>query len=216
MMGWLIFLSLGAVVLLGVWRLARLDRSGAMLVLAALFVAAAGYAWQGSPALPGAPFAVAEQQGLKQDTLFAQERMEFLGRFGATATSLAEADAMHRIGEDRAAVSVLQTAIVRNPHDADLRIGLAHALFVQAGFTIAPAVTLALDQAQALAPDDPAPRYFRGLMAIEGGDMLGAEQQWRALYAALPPQSPWRKPLETRLRFFNSVRAQAGAAPQIQ
>ncbi|HEY0270600.1 MAG TPA: cytochrome C biogenesis protein [Sphingomonas sp.] len=213
MTGWLIFLLLAGIVLLLLWRLGRLDRAGVMMVLSALFVAAAGYAWQGAPGVPGAPFVPVEQHGLKPDTLFAREHPQFLGRFGATPTYLNEADAMNRIGEDRAAVTVLQTAISKYPRDPDLRIGLSHALFIQAGFTTAPAVTLALEQAQAIAPSDPAPRYFRGLMAIEGGDLAGAEREWRGLYASLPADSPWRAPLETRLHFLDTLRAQIGGAP---
>jgi cytochrome c-type biogenesis protein CcmH len=214
MIGWVIFLILAAIAFLLVWRVGRLDRTGAMLVASAVFVAAAGYAWQGSPGLAGAPFVAAEQSGLKRDTMFASERQQFLGRFGAVANYLGDADAMNRIGEDRAAVTVLQTAIAKYPRNADLRIGLAHALFVQAEMTMVPAVTLALDQGQALAPaDDPAPRYFRGLMAMEAGDFGGAEKQWRDLAATLPVGSPWRAPLTARLGFFDSMRAQAGAGP---
>jgi hypothetical protein len=213
MTGWLIFLLLAAIVFLLLWRLGRVDRAGGMSVLSALFVAAAGYAWQGEPGLPGAPYAAPVQQGLKRDTIFAIERQRFLGRFGPIPTYLGDADAMNRIGEDRAAVTVLQTAIAKYPRDSDLRIGLAHALFVQADLTMTPAVVLALDQAQALEPADPAPRYFRGLMAIEGGDVLGAARQWRDLYLSLPADSPWRAPLADRLRAFEALRLQAGAAP---
>ncbi len=213
MTGWLIFLLLAGIVLLLLWRLGRLDRAGVMMVLSALFVAAAGYAWQGAPGVPGAPFVPVEQHGLKPDTLFAREHPQFLGRFGATPTYLNEADAMNRIGEDRAAVTVLQTAISKYPRDPDLRIGLAHALFVQADLTMTPAVTLALDQAQALAPADPAPRYFRGLTALEGGDIGGAARQWRDLYLSLPADSAWREPLAQRLRPFAALPASAGTAP---
>jgi hypothetical protein len=215
MTGWLIFLLLAGIALLLLWRLGRLDRAGLMLVLSTLFVAAAGYAWQGSPGLAGAPFTPPEQHGLRRDTMFAVERQQFIGRFGPIANYLGDADAMNRIGEDRAAVTVLQTAISKYPRDPDLRIGLAHALFVQADLTFTPAVALALDQAQALAPADPAPRYFRGLMAMEVGDMATAEREWRALYESLPASSDWRGPLETRLRFFAAMHAeQAPTSPQ--
>ena len=213
MIGWLIFLLLAAAAFLLAGRLGRLDRGSGMLLSSALFVAAAGYASQGEPGLPGAPFVPAVAQGLKRDTLFATERQQFLGRFGPVANYLGDADAMNRIGEDRAAVTVLQTAIGKYPRDPDLRIGLAHALFMQADLTIAPAAALALDQAQALDPIDPAPRYFRGLMAVEGGDPAAGERQWRALYAALPEDSPWRTPLATRLRFLDTARARASGPP---
>jgi cytochrome c-type biogenesis protein CcmH len=207
MIGWLIFLILAPIAWLLLWRIGRLDRAGSMLVASALFVAAAGYAWQGMPGLPGAPAAGHEQHGLKQDTVFAVERLRLLGRFGATTEYLGSADAMNRIGEDRAAVTILQTGIGKHPRDADLRIGLAHALFVQADGTITPAVELAFDQAQAIDPAYPAPRYFRGLMALEAGDIAGAEQRWRSLYDSLPPAHPWKPVVASRLAAFDAVRA---------
>jgi cytochrome c-type biogenesis protein CcmH len=198
-------LSLIAFLLL--WRIGRLDRAGSMLVASALFIAAAGYAWQGAPGLPGAPAGGNEQHGLKQDTVFAIERQRLLGRFGETTEYLGAADAMNRIGEDRAAVTILQTGIGKHPGNADIRIGLAHALFVQADGTITPAVELAFDQAQAIDPTYPAPRYFRGLMALEAGDIAGAERRWRSLYDSLPPAHPWKLVIGSRLGAFDAIRA---------
>ncbi|WBO24104.1 tetratricopeptide repeat protein [Sphingomonas abietis] len=217
MMGWLIFAIL-ALVILGIlaWPL-RLGRSALMLAAAALFTAAAGYAWQGNPGLPGAP-AAGRDEGLRSDTLFATERLRFLNHFGETGIMLGTADAFHRTGMDGAAAGLLRNAILKHPDDVDLRIGYAHALFMVAGAHITPAVALAFDRADRVAkPGDPAPAYFRGFAELESGDVGAAEQRWRALYASLPAASPWRAPLAQRLAMFDMMRAaaaqrEAGAA----
>ncbi|MBA2936478.1 cytochrome C biogenesis protein [Sphingomonas sp. CGMCC 1.13654] len=215
MIGWLIFLLLALVVLgLLTWPM-RLARPALMLVGAALFTAAAGYAWQGSPGLTGAPSAAAERP-LRPDSLFAAERMRFLNHYGETGIALGTADAFNRMGEDEGAAWLLRNAIVKRPNDADLRVGYAHALFVLAKGHVTPAVTLAFDRADAVAkPGNPAPAYFRGLAYLEGGDLDEAQQVWRSLRAALPAASPWIKPMEERIALVDILRQRAtmGAQP---
>ncbi len=214
MSGWLAFALLAALVLLLLWRPGRLDKPGLMLVGAALFLAAAGYVWQGSPGEPGAPVAGREKP-MRQDTLFATERQLFLSKFGETGAVLATADAFNRMGEDEAAVGLLRNAIRKRPKDVDLRVGYAHALFVLAQGNQTPAVGLAFDRAEAVAPQNPAPRYFRGLVQVEAGDLAGAERSWRALFDSLPADSQWRAPLAKRLIAFEMLRAaQARRAAQ--
>ena len=207
MTGWAIFVGMALLALLLLWRPGRLDKAALMLVGAALFVAAAGYAWLGTPGEAGAP-AAGRDKPMRPDTLFATERLLFLSKFGATGTDLATADAFNRMGEDETAVDLLGNEIALHPRDVDLRIGYAHALLVLAQGTMTPAVKLAFDRAEALAPANPAPRYFFGLSQIEIGDMTGAERTWRALDASLPAGSPWRAPLKKRLSVFAMIRTQ--------
>jgi cytochrome c-type biogenesis protein CcmH len=214
MIGWLVFLALALVALLVAWWVGRLDRAALMLVGAALFVAAAGYAWQGSPGLAGAPHNVRKQSGLKQDTLFATERMRLLSPYGEAGQWLTFADGLNRAGEDQAAVTALKGAIVKLPRDVGLRLGYAHALLVLADYNLTPAVQLAYSRAEAIDPNDPAPLYFEGLARFEANDPDGAEQSWRALAAQLPAASPWRKVLADRLALFDQMHAgAAGAMP---
>jgi cytochrome c-type biogenesis protein CcmH len=211
MIGWLLFLILALLVLLPMLWPARLGRGGLMLVASALFLAAAGYAWQGSPGLAGAP-TQAEETRRSGPSIFSTERERFLGRFGETGTVLATADSFNRLGMDQAAAGLLANAVAKKPRDADLRVGYAHALLVQADGHITPAVQLAYDRAIAAAPANPAPRYFLGLAHLETGDVDGAEQEWRALAASLPAGSPWAKPLAQRLQMFDMLRAAAQAS----
>ena len=53
-MGWLILLALAALAVAALWRLGGFDPSLRLAVAAALALAAAGYAWQGSPGRLGA------------------------------------------------------------------------------------------------------------------------------------------------------------------
>lgn len=207
MTGWLIFASVALAAMLLLWRPGRLDRAALMLVGAALFLAAAGYSWLGSPGETGAP-AAGRAKPMRGDTLFATERQQFLSKYGETGTVLATADAFNRMGEDETAVGLLANTIAKHPKDVDLRIGYAHALLVLAQGTMTPAVMLAFDRAEQLAPASPAPRYFRGLAQIEAGDAGGAEQTWRALDASLPAGSLWKAPLAQRLMIFEMMRAQ--------
>jgi hypothetical protein len=206
MIGWAIFAGM-ALLLLGVlaWPV-RLGRPALMLVAAALFTAAAGYAWQGSPGLPGAPSS-AEGQPLRADTLFASERVRFLNHYGETGVALGTADAFHRMDEDEAAAWLLRNAIAKRPRDPDLRVGYAYALFTLAHRQVTPAVLLAFDRAdEAARPDNPAPAYFRGLAYLESRDLDGASQTWRSLLARLPAGSPWAKPIEERVELLDLIR----------
>jgi cytochrome c-type biogenesis protein CcmH/NrfG len=212
MMGWSIFGAIASGAMLLLWRPGRLDAPTLTLVAAALFVAAAGYAWLGTPGEPGAP-AAGRDKAMRSDTLFASERQQFLNKFGETGTVLATADAFNRMGEDETAADLLGNSIAKHPRDVDLRIGYAHALLVLARGTMTPAVVLAFDRAEQLAPASPAPRYFRGLAQLEIGDASTAEQTWRALDASLPTGSLWKAPLEKRLAIFAMMRAQAAGRP---
>jgi hypothetical protein len=207
---------LGALALLLLWRPGGLDRPALMLVGAALCVAGAGYAWQGSPGEAGAPSA-GRDKAMRGDSLFAAERKQFLSMFGEAGMVLGSADAFHRMGEDETAVGLLHNTILKRPRDVDLRIGYAHALLMVSQGNFTPAVELAFDQADAVAkPGNPAPLYFRGLAEIEAGNPLVGEKIWRALYAALPADSPWRAPMERRLAAFDMIHAaQAKAAGPI-
>lgn len=207
MIGWLIFAGLALVVFGLLWLIGRVGKPALMLIAAALFVAAAGYAWQGSPGLPGAP-AAGQDRPFARDAIFATERLRFLNHYGETGIVLGTADAFHRTGMDQAAVGLLRNAVLKHPQDVDLRIGYAHALLMLAQGNLTPAVDLAFDNAAAVAkPDDPRPTYFRGLAHIEAGDLAGGERIWRALYGSLPKGSPWATALAKRLLPFDMMRA---------
>lgn len=205
MNGALIFFGLAVATALGLWTLGRVRGREAVLVLSALFTAAAGYTWQGRPGLRGAP-ASAEHAGLRTDSLYMVERSRLASVYGETAQWLVLADGLTRAGEDRAAADVLRGALTRRPRDQQLALGYAHALFVLADANVTPAVALAFDRAIALDPAEPSTRFFQALTYLEAGRIGEAERLWRAELASLPAASPWRRVLAERLAIFDAMR----------
>jgi cytochrome c-type biogenesis protein CcmH len=56
-MAWLFVLVFAALLCGGLYRSGRLGRRAFELLIVAILFGAAGYAWQGSPSLPGVPTA---------------------------------------------------------------------------------------------------------------------------------------------------------------
>ena len=173
-MGWLLILLFAAAVLLALWRLGGFDRTALQLLGAALFVAMAGYAWQGRPALPGKPVPPPVWQKLP-DTEFAGAREGMLGQFDTAARWLTIADSYHRSGDTQNAAGVIRAGIRAHPNDADLWVGLGNALIVHADGMMTPAAELAFQRAAKLAPDHPGPKFFYGLALAQGGKFDEAE-----------------------------------------
>lgn len=201
MSGWIVFVALALATLAGLRFAGRLRGEEALLALAAVFVAAAGYTWQGSPGLAGAPAQGRARAAMGADTLYMAERAKLLHVYRPAAQWLVLGDALNRNGDDLAAAQVLAGALRRAPDDATLRLGYAHALLVVADYHLTPAVELAFARAITAAPADPAVRYFAGLAHFEAGDVAGAATRWRALMATLPAESDWHAVLEQRLAF---------------
>lgn len=205
-MGWAILILLAATALIALLWAVRPGRGVAMLIVAGPFVALAGYAWQGSPALPGRPTAprAANPPG---DTLFAAERPAWMERMGGDAQALDAADALIRNGDPDYALAVLRGAIGRRPDSAMLWIGLANGLVTYADGSVTPPARYAFDHAAALAPGDPAPAYFKALAYAQSGDLDTAEKIWRALLAAAPRSAPWRGRVAEKLMLLQTIRA---------
>ena len=208
-MGWLWILLFGGAAFLLLWRFASFDRAALQLLGAALFLAMAGYAWQGRPALGGRPVPPPVRQSLP-DTAFAAAREEMLGQVDTAARWLTIADSFHRSGDTETAAGVIRAGIRAHPKDADLWVGLGNALVVHADGMVTPAAELAFQRAAELAPDHPGPRFFYGLALAQGGKLEEAESLWRALLATAPAGAEWRPIVEERLGVIAAARA-AGA-----
>ena len=206
-MGWAIAIGLALATGLVLWRFARLPRGSGGFIAAAMLIALAGYAWQGRPALPGAPRA-APDEAMAPDTPFARQRLSMLERFGTIGQWLDFADALDRMGERRAAVSALNNAIHQNPNSADLWVGLGNALTVHANGLVTPAARLAFDRAAAIAPNHPGPPFFLGMALAQSGQYDEAAQVWRELLARSPADAPYRADLTLRLAQLDAMRAQ--------
>lgn len=205
MIGWVISLLLAIATAAGVMLAARPRRGAAMLVGAAMLCGLAGYAWQGSPALPGRPTpASAHLRG--GDTLFAHERAMWLETVGPDAVQLDGADALIRSGSPDIAAGILRAGLMRDPRAMALWIGLGNALQSHADGIVTPAALYAFQRAAAIAPSHPAPPYFLGLAYVEMGDLDRAEAIWRGLLASAPAGAPWRVRVAGQLALMEGLR----------
>lgn len=205
MSGWLIAPVLAMVTAAALIVGARLRGGAPQLIGAAMLFGLAGYAWQGSPALPGHP-APTNRAARGVDTLFAHERLVWLETVGPDATQLDGADAFIRNGDADYAAGILRAGLMRSPEDMVLWIGLGNALQAQADGMVTPPARYAFDRAVALAPQHPAPSYFLGLAYVQMGDLEAAGSVWRELLARAPADAPWRAPIARRLALIDRMK----------
>jgi cytochrome c-type biogenesis protein CcmH/NrfG len=210
-MGFVLFLFLALCLFAALWFIARLDRGALLFIGAGLFIALAGYAWQGRPGLAGAPKHAAAVQRMP-DSLFSQIRPEMLGRFDSASRWLGMSDMYQRGGDTFSAVEIIRSGLRQGPRDADLWIGLGVALVQHGNGMMTPAARIAFARAEALAPGHPAVRFFYGLALAQGGQLEEAERLWRELLVTAPPDASWRPMVEARLQMLQQV-IRAGQGP---
>ena len=192
----LIVLSLAALWMFGV-RGAPLTASAAVLL-----VAGAGYAFQGSPGLPGAP---AENNEAPDFFPLTQARHAFYGSFTPAEPWLRMSEALARDGQSADAVGILQNAVKRYPGDAQLWVGLGNAL-VDHARGITPAAELAYRRAEQVTPGYPGPTFFYGLALARSGDREGAVKLWRDILAKAPKDASWRPLVEQGVATLSAPR----------
>ena len=220
-MGWAIIIVLALATIAGLWRWIGRDKGALQFLGAALFLALAGYAWQGHPAFEGRPKPPPTRERLP-DSEFAETREDMLGRFDRAAQWLTMAESYQRRGDTQSGAEVIRSGLRANPGDPDLWVGLGNALVIHNDGMMSPAAQLAFQRAAQIAPDHPGPRYFFGLALAQGGNFDEAERIWRQLIAEAPPTAEYRQMIEERLQALQQQRAMqtpvpAGAtAPQPQ
>lgn len=196
-MGWVLFLVSAGATGLALWRSRKLDRNGLELTGAALLLALAGYAWQGSPAVPGNPVKAVDAADTGE--VPADLRKTFASSMNAEGQWLSLADALIQAGRPRAAVSLLAEATRKAPDNPDVWVGLGNALVVQGGGQLSPAAQFAFERAATISPNHPGPPFFLGLGLAQAGKLDEAGEVWRALLARAPADAPWKADLEARL-----------------
>jgi cytochrome c-type biogenesis protein CcmH/NrfG len=209
LMGWLFISLLALALLVALWRVGRLDRSGVQFVAAALLLALAGYAWQGHPDLAGVPRRPAEHKAVAASD-FSKMRRDLLGQFDTADRWLTLAEAYGREGDTQGQAEIIESALRQHPRDPDLWVGLGTTLVQHSRGLMTPAAQLAFDRAAAIAPNHPAPRFFYGLALLQGGKVDQAEKVWRDLLASAPPTALWRGAIEQQLAMVEAAKAQQG------
>lgn len=205
-MGWAMAIGLALATLLGLGWVLRREPAALQLLGAALLVALAGYAWQGSPGREGRPKPPPARKAVAESE-FATMRQEMLGRFDRASAWLTMADGYQRAGDTQGAAQIIQSGLRDSPRDADLWVGLGNALVLHANMMMTPAAQLAFQRAAEIAPDHPAPRFFYGFALAQGGQYDEAERIWRQLLAEAPADAQYRTIIAERLEALEQARA---------
>ncbi len=206
---WLAFLAAGAMTLMAVLGVRSALWS---FVGAALMLGAAGYAWQGSPALGGsAPDPRAATP--REDPGTTQLRDEMVGRFTLDAAYLVASDAMGERGDDRSAIRVLLGGIGKLPNSYALWTALGTAYARHDAGQVSPAARFAFARAKRLAPAHPAPPFFEGLAHLRAGDFAAARPYWVRALALTPNGVSYRRELALRLALLDRLLAMQQPGP---
>lgn len=174
MTGFLALAAIGALAF-GALVLLRLPRLLWSFAGAALFLGAAGYAWQGRPALAAAPAKpTSSPVAVDPESVALRERL--MGRFTADTAYLVASDAMLRAGDRRAAAQVVLGGVRAIPKSFILWTQLGTNLVILDGDQMSPAAKLAFKRAIQLAPEHPAPPYYAALAYVRAGDLPAARR----------------------------------------
>lgn len=175
---------------------------------AALFLGAAGYAWQGRPGFSAAPAQPAiERVPLDPAAIALRERL--MGRFTADTAYLVASDAMLRAGDRRAAASVVLGGVRAIPNSYILWTQLGTNLAMLDNDQISPAAKLAFGRAIHLAPKHPAPPYYAGMAYLRAGDLPAARRFWVRAVNLSAPGADYRRAIAAQLALLDRYMAAA-------
>jgi cytochrome c-type biogenesis protein CcmH len=176
---------------------------------AALLLGASGYAFQGSPDLPGAPAQSSEARDIIPLT---EARHAFFGKFTPAESWLVISEALARDGQFEDSIGILQNAVRRYPGDPQLWIGLGNAL-VDHAHGLTPPAELAYRRAAEVAPGHPAASFFYGLALARSGDRQAAVALWKQILAGAPKDAEWRPLVEQGVAALGGPSAAPNQAP---
>ena len=202
MNGW-ITLALLAAMTGFAFACAGLGRTVWLGVLAALALGAGGYALQQHATLSG-NLTRAGASPVVIDPVTTDLRGAMLGQFTGDGAYLIASDALMRSGNRATGARVVMMGLNHYPRSLTLWTGFGSALAQHDG-TVSPAASLAFDQATRLAPEHPAPPYFRGLASAESGDFATARRYWLRALALAPRAAAYRGVIAEQIATLDSV-----------
>ncbi|WP_019516818.1 tetratricopeptide repeat protein [Sphingomonas sp. Mn802worker] len=206
-MGYLTLALLGAASFAALVAL-RVARPLWSLVGAALFLGAAGYAWQGRPLLESADARPHVDASPLEPEMIAL-RASLLGSYTQDAAYLIASDAMTRSGDPQASAQVMLGAVRKLPNSfiAWTWLGTTLAAVSSEGGQVQvqqPAL-LAFRRAAQLAPEHPAPPFYAGLAYVRAGDLATARTYWRRALALSPAGTDYRREIGIRLALLERL-----------
>ena len=208
MNGWLIAAAFAFCLMALLIAVGRIPRMSWELTAAAVLLGLAGYAWQGSPGLPGQPkMASASTDMGKFDEQLAERRRGMAERYGKAGQWLMLSDGLGRQGKTKEAANVLLAGLKQTPDDPNLWLGLGNALIAHAGGVVSPSADFAYRRAMTLDPDAPAPPYFYGLALVRAGQLQAAKELWAPLAARAPEGSEIKAELELSIARIDAMLA---------
>lgn len=208
MNGWLIAAAFAFCLMAFLIAVGRIPRMSWELTAAAVLLGLAGYAWQGSPGLPGQPkMASASTDRGKFDEQLAERRRGMAERYGKAGQWLMLSDGLGRQGKTKEAANVLLAGLKQTPDDPNLWLGLGNALIAHAGGVVSPSADFAYRRAMTLDPDAPAPPYFYGLALVRAGQLQAAKELWAPLAARAPEGSEIKAELELSIARIEAMLA---------
>jgi cytochrome c-type biogenesis protein CcmH len=153
---------------------------------ACLALGLAGYSFQASPELPGAP---ATPPGMEEEQGWAlvDARKELVDPAKRSRNDkLVFADAMTRRGQHQNAAAITKSAANDDPDDAEAWLALGNALVEHAGGRLTKPAMLAYRRSAATDPESVAPGYFLGLALIRQGNLIQGRNVWQEVVEKAP------------------------------
>ena len=186
----------------------RLPRALWSFAGAALFLGAAGYAWQGQPGLPAIP-AIERVDPEPVPPAAVMLREQLMGRFTADTAYIVASEAMLRAGNRRAATQVVFGGVRALPRSFILWTQLGTVLTIHDGDQVSPAAEMAFRRAMQLAPDHPAPVYYAGLAYLRSGDTARARRLMARAAALSTPGTGYGRTIATQVALLDRYIAAA-------
>lgn len=184
---------------------AREGRRVWTLLASALVFALAGYACQGSPDLAGAPREASTTVSPTSDALIDARRAFYNVEGILPSRFVVTADGFSRRGQYIDAAGLLRNGVNENPQDGEAWLALGLALSEHTRGQITPAVAYAFQRAREASPGNPAPGYFRGLIALRSGALGEARGLWAQALSDAPEDAKGRDYLVQQLERLDGV-----------